>query len=195
MTDKHTVLKDLIETRRTVKPDCFNGEKIEDHLIEEILASANWAPTHAYTEPWRFVVFKDKGLMELGNFLAKLDQPNLNATEFNATRFERLQQRPVSCSHVIGIGLKRGDNPKVPEVEEISSVAMAVQNLWLSAHALNLSGYWSTGSLAFRDETRDFLGLQEGDKSLGFFYLGKSNKPLPQGRRLSDIDDKVNWRS
>lgn len=193
MSNYQDILKNIIAERRTVKPNCFTGEKIDDSVIKQILESANWAPTHGYTEPWRFTVFAEEGLAKLADFYSKLDQPDPNAEDFNVTRFERLKTRSLKCSHVIGIGMKKGDNPKVPEIEEICSVAMAVQNMWLTVHSLGLAGYWSTGSLAFTDEMRDFFGLSEGDRSLGLFYLGKSAEPHPAGRRVNSIEEKVRW--
>ena len=191
MISHDEVISEIIFSRRTIKPDQFNGEIIDEALIDKILAAANWAPTHGYTEPWRFTVFKGLGLVELGLFYANLDQPDKDADGFNSVRFERLKNRPSLCSHVIGIGMKRGENPKIPEIEEICSVAMAVQNIWLTAHSLGVAGYWSTGSLAFTDELRDFFGLGNSDRSLGLFYLGKTDEPLPVGRRISGIGNKL----
>lgn len=193
MTSQIEVLENIITSRRTIKPTEFTGEKIDDSIIQKILDSANWAPTHGYTEPWRFSVFAGDGLASLGDFYSKLDQPDPNAEGFNEIRFNKLRNRALCCSHVIGIGMKRGDNPKVPEIEELASVAMAVQNIWLTAHAYGVSGYWSTGSLAFREEMRDFFGLGEGDKSLGLFYLGKSSSAYPKGRRIAGIEEKTRW--
>lgn len=195
MNDALKNLRGIIASRRTVKPDRYTGETIDDHLITEILEASNWAPTHGYTEPWRFTIYSGDSLIRLGEFLASLDQPDQDAEDFNSKRFERLQKRPAMASHVIAIGLKRGNNPKVPEVEEICSVAMAVQNMWLMAHALGLGAYWSTGPLAFRDEVRDFIGLDKGDRSLGFFYLGKTEKNDTPGKRLSSINEKLRWES
>ncbi len=186
-------LKDIIANRRTIKPDQMTGERVDDHLINQILESANWAPTHGYTEPWRFTVFAEDGLATLGDFLANLDQPTHSAEDFNQMRYDRLRNRPLKCSHVIGIGMQRGTNEKIPEIEEICSVAMAVQNMWLTCHALGLGGYWSTGSMAFTDEMRDFFGLDKSAKSLGLFYIGKLAEAHPKGRRLSKIDEKVKW--
>lgn len=186
-------LTDIIENRRTIKPDQYTGERVNDALIEEILSAANWAPTHGYTEPWRFSVFTEDGLATLGEFMANLDQPDHNAEDFNQKRYDRLRNRPLKCSHVIGIGMKRGSNPKVPEVEEICSVAAAVQNMWLTAHALGFGAYWSTGAMAFMDEMRDFFGLSGEDRSLGLFYIGKPAITHPKGRRLSGIEEKVRW--
>ncbi len=182
-----------IKERRTIKPDGFTGEKIHDSLIEEMLEMANWAPTHGYTEPWRFTVFAEDGLATLGDFMANLDQPDKNADDFNATRFNRLRNRTLKCSHIIGIGMHPANNPKVPEIEEVCSVAMAVQNMWLAVHAMGLGAYWGTGKLVFTDEMREFLGLEKGDKSLGLFYIGKPANPNPKGRRISTVESKTRW--
>ncbi|HAD97265.1 MAG TPA: nitroreductase [Cryomorphaceae bacterium] len=193
MNEQITHLQKIIANRRTIKPDQFTGEKVNDELINQILEVANWAPTHGYTEPWRFTVFAEEGLATLGDFLARQDQPDVNAEGFNRTRFDRLRNRPLKCSHVIGIGMKRGNNPKVPEIEEICAVAMAVQNMWLMAHTLGLGAYWSTGAAAFTDEMRDFFGLEGDDRSMGLFYIGKPAMEHPKGRRLSPITEKVHW--
>lgn len=193
MNDHLKHLEEIISERRTIKTNQYTGEKVEDRLIEEILKSANWAPTHGYTEPWRFTVFAEDGLATLGDFLADMDQPDKNAEDFNQIKYDRLRNAPLKCSHVIGIGMKRGDNPKVPEIEEICATAMAVQNMWLTAHALGLGSYWSTGAKAFTPEMRKLFGLGENDLSLGLFYIGKPAIPNPIGRRLSGVEDKTSW--
>ncbi len=193
MNEQIRHLQEILSNRRTIKPNQFTGEKVNDELIRQVLEAANWAPTHGYTEPWRFTVFTEDGLAVLGDFLASQDQPDTKSPEFNVTRFDRLRNRPLSCSHVIGIGLKRGENPKVPEIEEVCAVAMAVQNMWLMAHTLGLGAYWSTGALAFTDAMRDFFGLSEGDLSLGLFYIGKPAIPNPAGKRLTGISEKTHW--
>ncbi len=186
-------LQDIITNRRTIKPDQYTGERVDDAFINQILEAANWAPTHGYTEPWRFTVFAGDGLASLGEFLAALDQPEREAEDFNQMRYDRLSNRPLKCSHVIGIGLKPGGNVKVPEIEEICSVAMAVQNMWLTAYALGLGAYWSTGAMAFTDEMRNFFGLPEDGRSLGLFYIGKPAHTHPKGRRITKIEEKVRW--
>ena len=193
MNEHLRYLHEIISERRTIKPANYTGEKVDDLIINEVLEAANWAPTHGYTEPWRFTVFTGKGLVTLGKFLADLDQPDQSAEDFNQTRYDRLKEAPLTSSHVIGVGVKRGDNPKVPEIEEVCATAMAVQNMWLTAHALGLGSYWSTGAKAFTSQMRDFFGLGENDLSLGLFYIGKPTISNPSGRRLSKVEDKVRW--
>lgn len=194
MNEALSQLRKIIAERRTIKPDAYSGELIDDHFVNLILEQANWAPTHGYTEPWRFVVYKGEALKRLGLFLADYNQPDKDAENFNQIRYDRLASRPAMASHVIGIAMKPGTNPKIPEIEEVSAVSMAVQNMWLMCHALGLAGYWSTGKVAFSEEFRDYMGFDESHKAMGLFYLGKPSKENPQGRRISDISTKVRWQ-
>ncbi|GAB5558278.1 MAG: hypothetical protein SchgKO_24910 [Schleiferiaceae bacterium] len=180
----------ILINRRTVKPDRFSDALIPDSTVEELLELANWAPTHGFTEPWRFVVYTGEGKNRLVDFL--IEQSRKTNGE-NTVREDKIRNRIAKSSHVIALGMARGDNPKIPELEEQLAVAMAVQNLWLAVHQRGLGGYWSTGSVAFSDELRDFMGLEAKDQSLGFFYLGiPAIEGLP-GRRLSTGADKTQW--
>ena len=66
-----TMVFELIKKRRSVFPAQYTNQAINKSEIEKILESANWAPTHKKTEPWRFKVFLEKSKEELGKFLAK----------------------------------------------------------------------------------------------------------------------------
>jgi len=189
------ILAQIIAERRTIKPDTFTGELIADSEIQKILEQANWAPTHGYTEPWRFVVYKGEALKQLGQFMADYDQPNKDVEGFNEIRYNKLLNKPLLASHVIGLAMKPGSNPKIPEIEEICAVAMAVQNMWLYLHSLGYGAIWSTPGFAFNDEFRDFMKLDESHKSMGLFYIGQASKSNPVGRRVSTIDTKVRWES
>ena len=56
------IVLDNIRRRRTVKPVTFLQGTISDEIINEILESANWAPNHGKTEPWRLTVFSGSGI-------------------------------------------------------------------------------------------------------------------------------------
>jgi len=193
MKEELAILKRILAERRSIKPEDYSGELIDDHFVKLILEQANWAPTHGYTEPWRFVVYKGEALNRLGQFLATYDQADPEAEGFNQIRFDRKANRPTMASHVIGIAMKSGTNPKIPEIEEVAAVAMAVQNMWLMTHTLGLGSYWSTGEVAFSEALRDFMGFDEDHKAMGLFYLGKPTKENPKGRRISEIESKVSW--
>ena len=54
-------ISEIIRNRRTVKPAVMDADlEIPRELIDELFENANWAPTHGFTEPWRFKVFASR---------------------------------------------------------------------------------------------------------------------------------------
>ena len=47
-------VRELIKERRTIYPHQFSDRIIHKEIIEELLNSAIWAPSHGMTQPWRF---------------------------------------------------------------------------------------------------------------------------------------------
>ena len=61
MSNAEEILK-TIRHRRTIKPKEFLKKEISEKAIQDILESANWAPNHGRTEPWRLTVFTGSGI-------------------------------------------------------------------------------------------------------------------------------------
>ena len=54
-----------IRTRRTVRD--FKPDPVPDAIIHKILQAARWAPSSSNTQPWHFIVVKDRdAIAELG---------------------------------------------------------------------------------------------------------------------------------
>lgn len=183
----------LIKRRRSVFQQQYSGEVVRDEIIRQMLENANWAPTHKFTEPWRFVVFSGAGLKTLADFQSGLYK-KLSITDgtYKEDRYQNLLTKPLLSSHIISIGMKRDKKKSVPELEEIGAVFCAVENMYLTAAAYNIGGYLSTGGITYFEEAKEFFGLGEQDKLLGFFHVGIPKNPLPDGKRGS-IDEKVKW--
>ncbi|MBI1193779.1 MAG: nitroreductase [Bacteroidetes bacterium] len=180
----------VIRNRRSIFPRQFTGETIPRALLLQLLENANWAPTHRHTEPWRFHVIQGEARERLGQFLAEAYRANTPESEFSAAKYEKTLRQPMQASAVIAIGMQRDLQERVPEWEEIAAVACAVQNLWLSATALGLAGYWSTPKAMLG--TPAFLATAPGERCLGLFYLGTWIPEAAPGKR-SPIDEKVRW--
>jgi nitroreductase len=187
-------INELIRTRRSIYPAQYTGEKVDDMIIDQMLENANWAPNHKHTEPWRFIVFTDSGLDQLGKFQADIYQEVAKAKgDFDETKMEKLRNKPLMASHVIAIGMKRDEKLRIPVEEEISAVAAAVQNMQLTASAFGVGCYWGSGGITYMDEAKKALGLEKEDKLLGFLYVGMPKEGFwPEGKR-TPINDKVNW--
>ncbi len=188
MNNKQEVLSELIRQRRSIFPQSYTDQEIPKAVIEEILASANYAPTHKLTEPWRFKVFRGKALERLADFLADQYQKTTPAEEFMPAKHRNTKEKVLQSSCVIVISMNLSG--KVPEWEELASVACAVQNMWLTATSLNVGAYWSTpGNL---DTYKEFLKLDSNEKCIGLFYMGYHEAPDREANR-SPIEEKVTW--
>ncbi len=186
------VVKENILNRRSIKPEKFNGKIIEDSIFNEIIELANWAPTHGFTEPWRFVVFKGDNRFKLAHFHATLYKTvNKKKDTYKVSKYEKTLNRVNNVSHILAIVMKRGSNPKIPELEEVASTAIAVQNIWLGAVSKGIACYWGSGGMTYHPEMKAFLGFNENDKVMGFFYMGYCDETLPSGKRLTPIEHKM----
>ncbi len=183
------VVESIIKRRRSVFPVSFTQEEIPVEAIEKILESANYAPTHKLTQPWRFSVFRKGGRTRLGQELANTYKANTPAELFLQKKYDSFGVKFEQASCVIV--LKAQLHPELlPEWEEVASLACAVQNMALMAEAMNIGAYWSSpGPVA---AMRDFLDLQENEKCYGVFYMGYHNEPAAEVKR-SPMAQKVKW--
>src|SRR5690606_19527426 len=128
---------------------------------------ANYAPSHKLTQPWHFKVFRGKGLERLADELARLYKETTAADRFLQPKYDATRMKILQASCVIAI-VMRTHPEKLPEWEELASVSCAVQNMWLTATALDVGAYWSSpGSLAMMGK---FLELSDNEKCIGLFY-------------------------
>ena len=178
----------LIRNRRSIFPVQYNDKPIVKSDIERLLEAANWAPTHKKTEPWRFKVLLGKSKEDLGIFLSTKYQEVEDKPK--QVKFKKLMYNPTKSAAVIAICMQRDPNECVPEWEEVAAVAIAVQNMWLCCTELGIGCYWSSpGLIKYMDE---FFDLADGEKCLGFLYMGYFDGDSPRGVR-TPIEDKVDW--
>lgn len=179
---------DLIKKRRSVFPSSYIDKPIAKADLEKILEAANWAPTHKKTEPWRFKVLQGDSQKQLGEFLSNKYQ-ELDPKP-KQIKIKKLLENPAKAGALIVISMQRDLNECVPEWEEIAATAMAVQNMWLCCTELGIGSYWSSPGLI--KHMGEFIDLKEGERCLGFFYMGYYDMEIPEGVR-QPIADKVVW--
>jgi nitroreductase len=190
MTLTPVAVNELIRKRRAVVPKFYTDQLISKEIIEDVLENANWAPTHRLTQPWRFKVFMGTSLEKLAQYMGNFFKENTSAEQFTQEKYEKSMENPQRSACVIAICMQTDPEQRVPEWEELASVAMAVQNMWLTCAAYGIGSYWSSPRAAL--EANEFLGLKENERCLGFFYMGYHTMPEVPGKRGS-IADKVEW--
>jgi nitroreductase len=173
-----------------MKPDPVSHE-----VLESLFESANWSPSHGRTEPWRFIVFSGDARKQLLEAVASTMVPDTETTlAADDPRREKLAKNFLTPPICIAIVCNATDNPKIIPHEDIISVGIAVQNMMLSARALGIATYWTSGEKAFHPRMAKFLGLEAPARCLGFLYVGHPAVAWPEGERRP-AGDKISWRS
>jgi nitroreductase len=189
MNKEVEILTDLIKRRRSVFPVSYTKEAVPVDIIERILESANYAPTHKLTQPWRFIVFRNEGKTKFGHELARLYMEITPKHQFLQKKYDSIIEKAEQASCVIALNLKLHTD-KVPEWEELAALACAVQNMALTAEALHVGAYWSSpGMIA---NLNDYLNLAQDEKCYGLFYMGYHNEQ-PRTALRSPIAEKIKW--
>jgi nitroreductase len=204
----------LIRKRRSIFPkDFLKGSKVPLRIVREMMAAANWAPTHGKTEPWRFAVVGAETMKVIFDIrktvIEKSLEDDADAVAAFRKKMVKKEKELENVSVVIFVCMKRILNRKeklMPEWEEIAATSMAVQNmhLQLTTHwDEGYGGYWSSSGWngwLQDDQIKALLGMEgsvdgEHDKILGAFYLGQADPKKMDSYRSSrgDVNDKVKW--
>jgi nitroreductase len=189
-SNSFATIASIIKTRRSVKPNMMNGHKAPNGHVAALLELADWAPTHGFTEPWRFIVYEDP--TKFCQIHADVYKQGVNAEEYNETVYNNLQHQGDKASHVIIAIMERGNLLKIPAFEEVAAVSSAIQNILLGATALSMASFWSTGGAILKPGFKEFLQLREEDQVMGVLYLGYADQN-PEGKRTVPLENKVKW--
>lgn len=183
---------EIIRARRSFKPSLMSDRAIERDVLNEILENAIWAPTHGMTQPWRFRVFTGESRQQLAAFLASTYKSITTPETFKQKKYDNFLVNPTKAGAVLAVGMKRQENGKITELDELLAVACAVQNMHLTATQHGIGGFWSTNIAAVSHQMRDFIGLSGDDRALGLFYLGYPTEDWPASQR-EPVESKVTW--
>lgn len=195
MEGEHNVndFNSIIQNRRSIYPYQFEkGKHIPDEIIWQILENANRAPTHKLTEPWRFTVFTREGLQRFAKLQSEI-YAKYAGEKFKEKKLKNLQEYPLMASHVIVVSMKRNEENKLPETEEVIATSCAIENMYLTATAYGLGCYLSTGGVTYFRETKSYFDLKEDDKLIGFFYIGYIQEENNHFTRRQPVKEKVTW--
>lgn len=143
--------------------------------IEELLELAVRAPNHHLTEPWRFYVLAGAERERLANVIAKAAVDGGAEPEAaGSDAIKKVERAPV----IVVFTRVSSSNEEAVESEDFASVAMAVENFLIGAHAKGLGAMLRTGPAAYHPAIGDQLGLADDEEVTGFVYLG-----YPEGTR------------
>ncbi|UCE27169.1 MAG: nitroreductase family protein [Candidatus Coatesbacteria bacterium] len=199
----------LIKTRRSVRK--FEPDTVPREDIEKMLECARFAPSASNTQPWYFVVADDpadvvamadavaaavekvvagidsaRGKKELdayaGYFTFFRDAPAIIAvfmTPYRALLGRLLKRYTPAVGELIGTHASE------------QSVAAAIENLMLAAHALGYGSVWMTGPLFAKEELEGMFAPPDGYELAALVAVGRPAETppdeLPDRKGLEEI--------
>lgn len=172
-----------IRARRSIRR--YLDVDVPREKIEQILDAARWAPSAHNRQPWRFAVIqraerKQQLAAAMGQKLrADLERDGMaqELIEKDAARsYHRITSAPVVI--VVCMTLRDMDTyadarrSRAEELMASQSVAMAIENLLLAAHASGLGACWMCAPLFVPETVRDVLGLAADWEPQALITLG-----------------------
>lgn len=143
--------------------------------LQLMFRAAARAPDHLQLMPYRFIVFAESQLAELGHMFAQAAVEQ----QLSAQEIERAQQLPLRAPLVIVCIACYQAHDKVPQWEQLASAACATQLLQQAAFAQGLGAIWRTGWLTESEWLRQQLNLNVDEAIIGFMYVGTPAVPTP----------------
>ena len=171
-----------IHSRRDVRSH-FTSKPIEDEILSRILNAAHHAPSVGFSQPWNFILIKDKNTKsrikksfdeEKDRSSKLVEEPK--KSKYLSFKLEGILESPVNLCvtydpskfgpFVIG-------RSSIPEAG-LYSVCCAIQNLWLSARTEGLGLGWV--SILSNEVLKEVLQLPEHVIPVAYLCLGYVNE-------------------
>jgi nitroreductase len=178
-------LIDAIRSRRSTAP--ITDEAPDDYALANFLAVAAHSPDHAGLKPWRLVSLRGQDRNRLGEALAAGfgDEPGTSAAAKTASK-------PLRAPLLLGIIATPVQHPKVPEWEQIAAIAALITTLELVLFDAGWTAMWRTGPATGLAEVRDLMGVTEGERLLGWLYIGGTeNSAPPTDRKDPSVHGRI----
>jgi 5,6-dimethylbenzimidazole synthase len=171
-------------SRRDIRSH-FVDKKIPDEALAKILNAAHHAPSVGYSQPWDFILIKNKDTkLEVKNSFIQEREKSISLLDNDLERQDKYVKLKLEGILESDINICVTYDPErfgpfvlgrtsIPETGEYS-VCCAIQNLWLAARAEGLGVGWV--SILAIDDLRYILGIPKHVKPIAYLCLGYVNR-------------------
>lgn len=147
--------------------------------LNNILQAGCNVPDHGALTPWRFIVFKDDALKDLGEIFAEAAEQDQAADE----QITKAKNMPLRAPMIIAVIAKLTSGHKVPESEQLIAAGCSVHSMQMAAVAQGFQGIWRTGDYAYHPHVIKQLNLASNEEIVGYLYLGTADGEVPTKQR------------
>lgn len=171
-------------SRRDIRSH-FVDKKIPDENLAKILNAAHHAPSVGYSQPWDFILIKNKDTkLKVKNSFIQEREKSISLLDNNLERQDKYVKLKLEGILESDINICVTYDPErfgpfvlgrtsIPETGEYS-VCCAIQNLWLAARAEGIGVGWV--SILAIDDLRYILEIPKHVKPIAYLCLGYVNK-------------------
>jgi nitroreductase len=194
--DSKTFLE-LVRTRRSVR--VYKSGKVSEKQLEMILEAARWAPSGANTQPWEFVVTRERAKMKRVRQIydtewrqRKLEDP---------VNYKGLKKDYVGDVSALVLALadprtmrvylttrQPGDREKLFQ----ASIANSVEHMMLMAASMNLGTVWVSVREEVEPELRELFKVPEPLRLLWIMPIGHAES-WPKAKPRRKISEFTHW--
>jgi 5,6-dimethylbenzimidazole synthase len=183
LTEKEGLYK-AVFSRRDVRSH-FIDKKIQDDVLVKILNAAHHAPSVGYSQPWDFILIKNKVtrlkvkdsfIVERKRSISLLDNDLDRQDKYIKLRLEGILESDINICVTYDpqrFGPFILGRTSIPETGEYS-VCCAIQNLWLAARAEGIGVGWV--SILSIEDLRMILEIPNHVKPIAYLCLGYVKK-------------------
>ncbi len=175
--EEAATLLEIMLHRRDTRGNRFLDRPLEDGQVRQLLTAAMHAPSVGFSQPWEFVLIRDKDTRQ--RVKDSFVQENQNAgdvfgedrrQQYASLKLEGILEAPLN----IAVFYRPSGKPVLGQasMNEVGlySVVCAVQNMWLMARALNIGMGWV--SILDPEKIRRILNAPPDNQLVAYLCVG-----------------------
>ena len=203
-------LFDAIQGRKSIRR--FKQTPVPDEDIKKILDAGRFAPSANNTQPWGFVVIKDKALLaKMADAVREMidrmlpfaddEKQAKRLAAYKGSYYTFFEHAPVVIAvYMEGynagtdrllakMGYSAGDIKRLRPLPGLQSVSAAIQNMLLAVHALGYGSCWMTGPLVAQEAFEKLLGYDKDKFIAALLPIGvpDENPPARSRKPLEEV--------
>jgi len=208
---------DIIKSRRSIR--AFERKRPPREIIKKCLEAATWAPSATNQQPWEFIVLTGNELEKVNEITLEHFAERMQANdsfggvpehlakrqqEIFAALMQAAEQEGIDPNDIFQKSLCFFDAPvgvyfvtyKRADHQYRLSIAAALENFLLAAHAKGLGTCWLTVTVICEEDIKKHLGISEDKELLGGVALGypADNSLLNTFQRTRvPVDEITRW--